>query len=161
MAWDKVQMRRERAARLECTGQFTDAEIAAAIGITPAGYAQMKMTPEYRDIIFNIKTGIISEMDAALGDDIKALREKVRNYVPVALDTIINNTIQKSDPKLAQTAAETLLAIDGRLAKVQRVGNALPEQGGMGVSSDDDAIAAGIAMAMARKTKDEESPTIQ
>lgn len=121
MAWDKTQMRIEKAARLELTGLMTDAEIAEVIGLTPAGYAQMKTRQDYKDIRASLKTGFIRDLDADLGSDIKAIREKVRNNLPAAVQTIIDAATQRSDLRVAVSAAETLIEIDGQLAATQKV----------------------------------------
>jgi len=132
MAFDKTEMRRQKAARMEASGLFTDLEIAEEIGLTVSGYTNMKRSPEYREILTAVKTGITSSLDASIGEDTLKLRERIRSNIPAALSTIFDCIQQRQDKKLALAASELAIKIDGRFSPVVRTGTALPEQGGSG-----------------------------
>lgn len=112
-------MRIERAIRMECLG-YSDADISTAIGITPGGLHTMKMTDEYKQLRVQIASGVLSDMDAMMGEETEDLRLRLRTMVPTALQAIADNVLQKQDPKLRQQAAETILDRDGRFIKASR-----------------------------------------
>lgn len=145
-------MRRERAARMEVLG-YSDIEIATAIGLTPAGLAMLKRSPQYQDILISVKNGFVRDMDSALGEHTELLRTRIRDHIPNAINTIIDMIQQRADKKLALTAAETLIGMDGRFAKVTRVGVPTEAQGGVG--TEDDAIVKGIMRGIERKRNEE------
>jgi hypothetical protein len=120
LAYDKARFRMERAARYEMSG-MPDAEIAAAIGITPQGLAVMKTRQEYKDLRSQIMDGLIIDMDYELGQDIKSLKLKVATSVPAALQTLVDMVEQRKDPALAFKAAESLIKMDGRFNSVNKV----------------------------------------
>jgi hypothetical protein len=158
MAWDKNRIREEKVARLVCAG-MSDADIAIAVGLTPAGLAQLKTRQTYKDIILRVKEGVVSEMDEMLTMKTEELRDYIQDNVPVALQAIVDTIQQTKDKKLRLAAAETLLAIDGKFAKVSRTGVALPEQGGVGQKfNDDDAI---VQTILAAKKKAQAQATIE
>lgn len=156
MAWDKTKLRREMAARLACMMIYTDAEIAAAIGVTVGGLQAMKQTPDYQAILFQIKAGVISEADEVLGDNIEEMRQRVKDLMPAALSALADAVMQRRDLKLSKDAALDLIKIDGRMAPVTRTGAALPEQGGTGkIFEFDDKMADALTVALAaRKAKE-------
>lgn len=116
----RTRQRMERAARLETMG-IPDPEIARQVGLTYAGLAQMKMRNDYKSLRLQIATGVLSEIDSGIADDIGELRQRVRENVPLAIQAIIDTISQKTDPKLRLQAAETLLDRDGRFTKATRV----------------------------------------
>lgn len=116
----RTRQRMETAARLESVG-IPDAEIARHIHLTPAGLAQMKQRNDYKALRLQLMTGILSEMDAAISEDIGELRKRIKENVPLALQAIIDTIAQKTDPKLRLAAAESLLDRDGRFSKSTRV----------------------------------------
>ena len=108
-----------RAAKLEALGVRDDI-IAGHIGLTPAGFATMKQSDEYKRVRLTETTKILSEEDLELAEDTHALREILKQNVPAALQTIADAVAQRMDAKLAFQAAESLLDRDGRFMKVSR-----------------------------------------
>jgi hypothetical protein len=162
MAWNKTQIRREKAARLESLSIYSDAEIAQHIGMTPAGYAMMKRSPAYQSIILNLKHGIIRDYDAMYAENTSELRKRLRASLPAALDTIIDAVQQRTNPKLAFEAAKTMIEMDGRLAPVKRIGLPTEEQGGAGKAlSDKDKATADEIVTALTMTKPNATETIQ
>lgn len=143
MAWDKARMRMERAARFELCMVYSDAEIAQMIGITPGGYAQMKMRPEYVDIRNSIKHGILQECDALIYDDIETLHDRVAQQVPGALQTIFDACQQRRDMKLAVSAAKDIIEIDNRLTAAKKIDVTVKKQ-----DTEDDAVVKSMMEAM-------------
>lgn len=112
-------MRWERAARMEALG-VSDADIALAIGVSPAGLATLKQSQEYRQIRLQISTGILSDIDDGIADETQELRNRLKEQVPVAMQAIADLVQQKTDPKLRLQAAESILDRDGRFMKASR-----------------------------------------
>lgn len=136
MPYDKALFKKEQIARYTLAG-LTDAEIAERLSMTHAGVVTAKQQPEYKAIETSLRDGVLTQMDAELGEDIVAMRTKLRTYVPAALQTLIDAAQQRKDLKLAVNASEALIAMDGRMAKVSRTGVATPEQGGSAISQHD------------------------
>lgn len=143
----KARLRMERVARLEAM-MIPDAEIAAHVNLSPAGLASLKARPEYQGIRLQVASGVLSEFDAELANDVNAVRASLRANVPAALQAIVDAVHQKTDPKLRFTAACELLDREGNLAKVSRTGVPLPEQGGSGINTKDDDVANELISAM-------------
>lgn len=115
----KTTFRMERAIRLELQG-VPDSQIAAAIGLTPAGLATMKQGAEYQQMRMQLASGVLSEIDEETGEDFRELRRRVRSSVPLALQAIQDCLQQRLDGKLRLSAAESLLDRDGRFVKTSR-----------------------------------------
>lgn len=145
----------EKAARLESLG-WKDAEIARQIGLTPAGLAMVKQDVDYPSVRDRIKTGVISQLDEQLKDDMDYQRERIRGMMPVALDGLYESAIQTKNERIRLAACAEILDRDGRLAKVSRVGLPTEDQGGVGIIDDETAD----ALATALKTVKQGAPTI-
>lgn len=160
MAHDKTYYRMQRAIRLSILQPgLTDAEIAEHIGLSHAGYTTMKQRLEYKQLAKQITSGVLSEMDAEIGEDITSLRRDLRSHVPVALQALYDAALASKDPKLKIVAATEILDRDGRFAKVSRVGLPTEDQGGVGIAKSDSDIASEIIAAdspvkLPIKTKD-------
>lgn len=139
MAWDKTEVRRWKAAHMECASVYTDAEIAQVIGVNVPALQAMKKTVQYMDIIASIKAGVIRDQDSELNDVVKEMRQRLKDNLPIAVNTIIQAATQRRDLKLAVSASESLIAMEGNLSPVKRVGLPMQEQGGLGVLSQEDA----------------------
>jgi hypothetical protein len=107
----KTLSRAHRAARMSIMG-FKDDRIAQAIGLTPAGLAQLKQRPEYKNIEQEVLQGEINTFDEALAGDIKALRNEFAVGVPLAMRALVENVMQKKDLKTQLEAAKELLDRD-------------------------------------------------
>ena len=130
-------LKMEHAARLEAQ-MVPDPQIAAQLGLSPAGLAQLKQDPDYNLVRTRILSGVISQLDEDLSKDIDYSRERIREMVPIALDGLYENAVQTADKKLRQTACEAILDRDGKLAKVSRIGLPTESQGGIGTKVDED-----------------------
>src|ERR1700684_714549 len=80
----KLYMRMERIARLELSN-FTEDEIAFHQGISKVRVNQLKRTPEYISIRLQVATGVISEADRNMMEDLDANHQMVKDMVPEAL----------------------------------------------------------------------------
>lgn len=115
----KTRQRWERAARMESLG-CSDADIALAIGISLPGLATLKQSDEYKKLRLQIATGILSDMDEAIGEETEEMRLRLRAQVPVAMQAIADLVSQKIDSKIRFQAAESILDRDGRFMKASR-----------------------------------------
>src|ERR1700675_900963 len=95
-------LKMEKAARLESLG-WKDAEIARHLGVTTAGLAMVKQDPDYAGVRNRILTGVISELDASMIDDLQYQREKIRSMMPVALDGLYELAIQTRNDRVRLT----------------------------------------------------------
>lgn len=146
----KTIIRIEKAVRLEQL-QIPHDDIARHLGMTPTALSALKATDEYIAARTTVLTGVLSQLDAELGEDISYLREKVRTYVPAALQVLVRN-LNHPDAKIAQAAADDLLDRDGRMAKVTRVGLPDEDQGGIGPKVDT-SVADGLISTLAALNK--------
>jgi hypothetical protein len=107
----KTLSRAHRAARMTVMG-FKDERIAAAIGLTPAGLAQLKQRQEYKDIEQEVLTGSITAFDEAIASNSNDLINEFKVGVPLAMRALIDNVMQRKDLKAQLEAAKELLDRD-------------------------------------------------
>lgn len=122
MGYDKTRFRMEQAVRLELANLgLTDAEIAEHIGLTPNGYAQMKMRPEFKKIRTSMVTGALSDLDMELAENKTQLSERLRDSVPIALETLIFHALNRvGNPEVSRKAANDILDREGTFIKASR-----------------------------------------
>lgn len=141
----------KKAASLMALG-MKDQDIADHIGLTHAGYISMKQTPEYKVIAQQIATGVISEYDQALAEDLNNVKESIKDMVPDAIQAIADAVRQKVDPKLRLTAAETILDRHGLFVKATRNQTTAETDVASFISAKDDDVAANLAAAQTSPT---------
>lgn len=144
MGYDKTRVRMEQAIRLELTNLgLTDAEIAEHIGLTPNGYAQMKLRPEYKKLRTTFVTGALSDLDIDLAESRKDLKHMLKAAVPVALQTLVAAALDRSaNPKLALQASAEILDREGTFVKSSRIiATEDEDEHASKISGRDDAIA--------------------
>jgi hypothetical protein len=112
-------MRCERIARLELAN-FTEAEIAFSQGISVVRVNQLKRTPEYIAIRLQCATGIVSQADRQMMEDIDTNHQMVKDMVPEALVALRDTLLDRNNPALRLRAAQDLLDREGTLAKVSK-----------------------------------------
>lgn len=115
----KRYMRIEKIARLELSG-YTEDEIGFMQGITKVRVNQLKRTPEYIAIRMSVATGLISEADKNMLQDLENNHVLVQEMVPEALLAVRDAILDKNNPALRLRAAQDLLDREGSLAKVSR-----------------------------------------
>lgn len=158
MGYSKARWRAETAIRLEIANpHLTDAEIASHIGLTPAGYAMLKMRPTYKTLKQQYTTGILSSVDVKIADDYSSLMERHRKQVPIALQKLYD-LVGSRDEKIQMRAVEQVLNRDGRFAEVSRIGMATPDQGGF-VGAADANVANNLIQALGTVTKGDSNVT--
>lgn len=138
MAYDRARWRREQAVRLTVNfPAMTDKEIADQLGITVSGLYTMKNSPEWTQLWNQYTNKVLSDFDADLAGDQKALRERHKMKVPEALQTMYD-LMNSRDEKIKLAAAKDILARDGNFAEVSRIGMPTEEQGGFMSKTDTD-----------------------
>lgn len=130
----KTVMRIEQAVLLESKG-FSDKDIAIQIGLTPAGLATLKRNPLYKSVQIRTQTSVIGELQQGLADNASYLRDRLKSFLPKALDNM-QEALNSPDPKRKDTMTLEVLDRDGRLAKVSRIGLPTEDQGGSGVNTE-------------------------
>lgn len=139
-----------KAARLEVLG-LPDAAIAEHIGLTPAGLANLKQQPEYRILKNQIATGVISDYDQELGEDIVAAKEMLGALVPDAFNALAEAVRQRNDPKLSLAAAESIFDRHGVFVKASRTQTPQETETATFITAKDDSIASSLAAAQVTK----------
>lgn len=115
----KRHLKIEKIVRLTAAG-YTDEEIAYALRITKVYVSMLRRTPEYIAIRTEVNTGVLSEEDRHLREDINNVRAELRDMVPTALLALRDTIYDKSNPKLRFEAAKEILDREGSVAKVSR-----------------------------------------
>ena len=151
MANLKTTLRMKKAASLLALG-MKDQDIADHIGLTHAGYITMKQTTEFKVIAQQIATGVVSDYEQELAEDLNNVKEALKDMVPDAIQAFSDNVRQKVDPKLRQTAAESILDRHGLFVKATR--NQTPAETDVAsfISAKDDDVAANLAAAQTSPT---------
>lgn len=116
--WKRL-IRIERAVALQVSGLFTDAQIAAQIGICSVAYTTIKQTPEFKQRMIAATSGVIAQNDLAIKTDREYQAEYIREMVPTALTRLANLMLSKNEP-VALKATMEVLDRDGTHAKVSR-----------------------------------------
>jgi hypothetical protein len=151
MANIKTTLRMKKAASLMALG-MKDQDIADHIGLTHAGYITMKQQVEFKVIAQQIATGVVSDYEQELAEDLNNVKESIKDMVPDAIQAIADAVRQKVDPKLRLTAAETILDRHGLFVKATRNQTTAETDVASFISSKDDDIAANLAQAQSSPT---------
>lgn len=122
-------------------------EVAAHVGVAGGTLSQWMMDPEWVNLHNQITTGILSSIDADLAEDITHQRLTLKRLVPTALQNLAELALQSANPNIKLKATTEILDRDGHFAKVQRVGLATEDQGGVS-DEKDNAIAAALGNAL-------------
>lgn len=154
----KRLIRIEKAVRLEAC-LYTDAEIAQHLNLTPAGLAQVKLDPDYDSVRRRIRDGIASETDNIISREGDYVRDRIREMVPAALDSLYKAAISNNE-HIRLRAATQILNRDGRVAEVSRIGLPTEDQGGAGTKIDDDIAAALTGIMKLQKEREEKEQQI-
>lgn len=146
----KTQLRMESAIRIEIMNpHYNDAQIAACIGLSPQGYAQMKLRPEFKILQAQIRSGFVQSLDTGVREKAESFKSKLDALVPTALENLAQAAMQKMDKNLQHKATVEILDRCGYLSKVSRIGLPTPNQGGVtGLSDKDEEIADKLIEAM-------------
>lgn len=113
------QMKIERAVRLELAG-YNDEQIAMSLAVTKVYISMLRRTPEYQSKRIEVSSGVISEEDRLLREDLTNSREELRSMVPNALLALRDSILDKNNPKLRFEAAKEILDREGTLGKVSK-----------------------------------------
>lgn len=130
-------------------------EVAAHIGVDIVTLSQWQAQQEWKDLHNQIVSGILSQIDAELAEDINHQRLSLKRLVPVAIQNLADLALQSANPNIKLKASMEILDRDGNMAKVQRVGLATAEQGGVASQVDNEvAKLLGEALLAAKAKKD-------
>lgn len=141
----------KKAASLLALG-MKDQDIADHIGLTHAGYITMKQTTEFKVIAQQIATGVVSDYEQELAENLENVKESIKDMVPDAIQAIADAVRQKVDPKLRLTAAETILDRHGLFVKATRNQTTAETDVASFISAKDDDVAANLAAAQTSST---------
>lgn len=116
----KRSIRIEQAARLASTGMYTNIQIAAHMGINVQTLVYLKNTPEFQSKLIELATGVISQFDKDLREDIlNNGRDELRGMVPIALQGLRTALVSKNE-QIKMRAIEQVLDREGTLSRVSR-----------------------------------------
>ena len=115
----KRRLKIEKIARLTAAG-YTDEEIGFSVGITKVYVSMLRRTPEYIAILAEVNSGVISEIDSNLREDIANVRLEIRGMVPAAILALRDALYDKSNPRLRLEAAKEILDREGSIVKVSK-----------------------------------------
>jgi hypothetical protein len=121
--WDK---KREKAAKLAAEGALTNDQIAAGVGLSPAGFDKWRATPEFRARVDEIVTAYA---DAIKDEGIANVKNRVaaQNDRWQRMQRLIDAAAE--DPDLADIpGGDTGMLV--RTAKLDKVYGAIPSSGG-------------------------------
>jgi hypothetical protein len=128
-SYSKTNIKIPQIVRWRVAG-ITDKRIAAMLGMTPSGLAQILATPEYIEEEAAYLNGHLTAMDRAMAGKIEAIHQSCRQAVPAALRALVDTVTQRRDLKAAMTAAKEILDRDPDRTLVQ--------------SRSDEAVAPGV-----------------
>lgn len=146
MANIKTRLRMEKAARLTALG-LPDTQIAAHVGLTPAGLATLKQSVEYQVIANQIVSNIISEYDQELHEDLDFVKDRIGSLVPDALQALADAVTQRADPKLRASVAGEILDRHGIFVKAARTQTPAEQDAASFITTKDDQVASNLAAA--------------
>lgn len=141
----------KKAASLVALG-MKDQDIADHIGLTHAGFISMKQQVEFKVIQQQVATGVVSDYDQTLAEDLNNVKESIKDMVPDAMQAIADAVRQKVDPKLRLTAAETILDRHGIFVKASRAQTPAETDAASFITTKDDDVAASLAQAQTSQT---------
>lgn len=145
----RTRLKYERVVRYTHLG-LKDEEIATILGYkTPVTIRVMRTSQEYKVLDAAYQANVLSVFDEALSEDTIGLQHVVRAKVPQALKKLFDVLESKND-KLSFEAAKELIAMDGRVAKVQRLG--LPSEAQGGIGDSESLIADAIVSSVKKKS---------
>lgn len=116
--WKRI-VRVEKACRLTISGQFSDNDIARHIGITPAHFSLLKQTPEFKTRMLELRTGVISQHNTDVLEDVSYQHEQMKAMVPQAL-LKLQELMLSSNQAISFKATQEVLDREGTHAKVSR-----------------------------------------
>lgn len=107
----KVKIIIEQLARMRVAG-IRDNIIAAKLGMTQSGLSRILALPEYKELEEAVLMGTVSKMDQALAGRADAMKDYLRQGVPVALRALVETVSQTKDLRARLSAASELLDRD-------------------------------------------------
>jgi putative ribosome biogenesis GTPase RsgA len=107
----RVKIIIEQLARMRVAG-IRDNIIAAKLGMTQSGLSRILALPEYRELEEAVLMGTVSKMDSALAGRADAMKDYLRQGVPVALRALVETVSQTKDLRARLSAASELLDRD-------------------------------------------------
>lgn len=135
-------------------------EVAQHIGIDAHTLSFWMKDPEWVNLHNQITTGILTAVDAELAEDVRHQHLTLKRLIPVALQNLAELALQNANPSIKLKATQEILDREGHFAKVQRMGLATHEQGGISDEKDNNIAKALIdALNTAHASKDSEGKT--
>lgn len=116
--------------RLELANPLlSPADIAQLAGLQPARLSLLKRHPFYKAVHNRYLTGIITDLDGKVKENLTLTQETLNFAVPVAMQKLLQQALQEKDLRVQNKACNDLLDRHGRFAKVTRIGLPTEEQG--------------------------------
>jgi hypothetical protein len=120
MTWKRA-LKIERIARLSADpAGYSNEQIGNMLNCTAQTVILIRQTPEYHAKMIEIASGVVSQYDAQLRENIDNMREELRTMVPSSMMVIRNALTGKYGHNLAFKAATEVLDREGTNAKVSK-----------------------------------------
>jgi len=117
----------EQLARLECTGHYSNIELANFFGVCTQTIVLMKARPEYQRIRASFVTGILDTVAEDSRNLIENQLAELKEMVPASLFTLRNTLVRGNrdsasahERRLALDAAREVMDRDGTFAKISK-----------------------------------------
>lgn len=99
---------------------FTNEQIANMLNCHKQTIVMIRQLPEFHAKIMELSSGVLSQYDAQLRENVDNMRQEIRSMVPSALNAIKSAVLGLSGPNLQFKAAQEILDREGNLAKVSK-----------------------------------------
>lgn len=156
----RVRWKWELAIRFQLKNpNAKQSEVAAHIGVDAQTLSTWQADPEWVNLHNQITTGILSQVDADLAEDITHQRLTLKRLVPLAIQNLADIALQSANPNLKLKASLEILDREGHMSKVTRIGLPAEAQGGVSDQKDNDVAKALVeAMTQARAAQAASKP---
>lgn len=127
--------------RLELANpMLSSTDIAKLCGLSIFRFSILKRSPYYQQVHNQYMTGICTDLDVAVKENLNMTQKTLDMAVPVAMQNLFKQAMQEKDLRVQNKACNDLLDRHGRFAKVTRVGLPTAEQGGVAEDKDNKAV---------------------
>lgn len=120
MTWKRA-LKIERIARLSADpAGYSNVQIANMLNCDPQTVVLIRQTPEYHAKMVEISSGVVSQYDSQLRENVENMRDEMRSMVPSAMMVIRNAVHGRYGANIQFKAALEIADREGTNAKVSK-----------------------------------------